>query len=229
MRHDGTFLEQEAEAGRAAANSALKRWLALVDAVLFPAFILWFIWRLQFTARWTWVIFVAWLAASFLVHRDTTKTLGWRADNLWPATEQALAVFLPMAAGLVATGIFLHAPRHVGAISFAAVGGYFAFCVLQQVLLNSLLHNRILSLVRSEWTAAALTGTIFAACHWPNPVLVPLTFAGGAAMAWMFGRVRNILPLAVGQALLGVLVSWAFPMSWHHHMRVGPGYYSWHP
>lgn len=208
-------------------NPTLKRWMALADVTFFPAFILWFIWRLQFNARWTWMVFVAWLLASFLVHRDTPKTLGWRADNIWPATKQALAVFGAMAAGLAAAGLFLGASRHPlpNAASPRGLLGYFAFCLLQQVALNSLLHNRMLSLVRNEWVAAGLTGTIFAACHWPNPVLVPLTFVGGAAMAWMFGRVRNIVPLAIGQALLGVLVAWAFPTAWHHHMRVGPGYY----
>ncbi|MFY9688456.1 MAG: CPBP family glutamic-type intramembrane protease, partial [Candidatus Acidiferrales bacterium] len=180
-------------------NSARERWLALVDVVLLPAFILWFIWRLQFTARWTWVIFVVWLGASFLLHRDTTKTLGWRADNLWPAMKQALAVFVPMAAGLVAIGFVVGRTRRLPPLLLAPVGGYFAFCVLQQVALNSLLQNRMLSLVRNEWVAAGLTGAIFAACHWPNPVLVPLTFIGGAAMAWMFGRARNIIPLAIGQ------------------------------
>jgi hypothetical protein len=208
-------------------NPSLKRWLALADVLLLPVFILWFIWQLQFTARWMWVIFVVWLVASFLLHRDTTETLGWRADNLWAATKQALAIFSPMAGGLVMGGLLLGAPRHLTRVSLASIGGYFAFCVLQQVALNSLVHNRMLSLVQNEWVAAALTGLIFAACHWPNPVLVPLTFAGGAAMAWMFGRVRNIIPLAIGQTLLGVLVAWAFPMAWHHHMRVGPGYYSW--
>ncbi len=44
-------------------------------------------------------------------------------------------------------------------------------------------------------------------------------------MAWMFGRQRNIIPLTIGQAILGTLVAWAFPMAWHHHLRVGPGYY----
>lgn len=208
-------------------NSDRKRWLSRADVLLLPAFILWFIWQLQITARWTWVLFVVWLVASFLLHGDTPKTLGWRADNLWPATRQALAVFGSMAAALVVTGFLLGAPGHLPPISISSIGGYFAFCVLQQVALNSLLHNRMLSLVRNEWVAAGLTGVIFAACHWPNPVLVPLTFAGGAAMAWMFGRARNIIPLAIGQALLGVLVAWAFPMAWHHHMRVGPGYHGW--
>jgi len=208
-------------------NPILKRWLSLADVTLLPGFTMWFIWRLQFTARGTWVIFVVWLVASFLVHCDTPKTLGWRADNIWPATKQALAMFSLLAVGIVIIGFSLGASRHVPPGSISSLWGYFAFCVLQQVALNSLLHNRMLSLVQNEWVAAALTGAIFAACHWPNPVLIPITFVGGAAMAWMFGRVRNIIPLAIGQAMLGVLVGWAFPMAWHHHMRVGPGYHEW--
>jgi predicted ferric reductase len=202
--------------------------LSLADVILLPAFILWFIWRLQFAARWAWMIFVVWLLASFVLHGDTPQTLGWRADNLWPATKQAVAVLGPIAVALVTIGFLLGARLHLAPSLLALLWSYFAFCLLQQVALNSLLHNRMLSLVQNEWLAAGLTGTIFAACHWPNPVLVPLTFAGGAATAWLFGRVRNVIPLAIGQAVLGLLVGWAFPMAWHHHMRVGPGYYAWH-
>ena len=133
-----------------------------------------------------------------------------------------------MAAALIAIGLAVHAPTHIAArlISWKRLLGYMAFCLLQQVGLNSLIHNRMMTLIRNEFVSAGVTGAIFAACHWPNPVLVPLTFLGGAVMAWMFGRVRNILPLAVGQALVSTLASWAFPMAWHHHFRVGPGYYS---
>ncbi len=209
-------------------SSRLQRWLLLIDVILLPAFILWFIWRLQFTARWTWMFFALWLVASFLLHRDTPKTLGWRADNLSPATRQALFVFGVMTMCLLVIGFTLGAQQRpvFVQISWRRIEAYFAFCVLQQVALNSLLHNRMLSLIRSPWVAAAVTGFIFAVCHWPNPVLVPLTFVGGAAMAWMFGRIRNIIPLVFGQVVLGMLVSWAFPMAWHHHLRVGPGYYT---
>jgi membrane protease YdiL (CAAX protease family) len=100
--------------------------------------------------------------------------------------------------------------------------------VLQQVALNSFLTNRLLGYFESQWPAAILAGVLFGALHWPNPVLVPLTLVGGAAMAWLFGRERNILPLAVGQAILGALVWWAFPLAWHHSMRVGPGYRAFH-
>jgi hypothetical protein len=208
--------------------SSTRLWLSLADVILLPAFILWFIWQLQFTALWTWVFFPVWLAASFLLHGDTPKTLGWRADNLAVALRQAGVVFGLMAAGLLLAGLLLGASLHpvISQFSWRRVGNYFAFCVLQQVALNSLLENRMIWLVRNQWVAALLTGLIFAACHWPNPVLVPLTLVGGAVMAWMFGRVRNIIPLVFGQVLLGMLVSWAFPMAWHHHLRVGPGYYS---
>jgi hypothetical protein len=208
-------------------NPRAIRALTLADIILFPAFILWFIWRLQFTARWTWMILAAWLVFSFVIHRDTPKNLGWRADNLWPATKQAVVIIGGMILGLLLIGLALGAPRHFppNLISPHRLWGYFAFCVLQQVALNSLLQNRMLEIVRRNWLSAFFTGAIFAACHWPNPVLVPLTFIGGTAMAWMFARQRNIIPLAIGQAILGSLVFWAFPLAWHHHLRVGPGYY----
>ncbi len=201
--------------------------LALLDVAGMPLLIEWYIWRLQFTAPRTWIVFVVWLAASFLLRRDTPKTLGWRADNLWPATKQAAVVFAAMAAGLIVAGLVLGAPHHLppNLASFDRLWSYFAFCILQQVALNSFLSNRMLFLVSNRWASSLLTGGIFAACHWPNPVLVPLTFIGGSLMAWLFARQRNILPLAVGQALLGSLAWWSFPVAWHHHLRVGPGYY----
>jgi len=222
-------------------SSRLLRFFTLADIAALPLFVLAYIWRLQFTARWTWLILLAWFAVSFLAHRDTPRTLGWRADNLWPATKQALIVFGAMSLGLGIIGLVLGAPRELPEhlIHWGRLEGYFAFCVLQQVALNSLLQNRMLEMIQSarsavslsparqEWLASVATGLIFAACHWPNPVLVPLTFVGGTVMAWMFSRQRNIIPLAIGQAILGSIIFWAFPVAWHHHLRVGPGYYNW--
>ncbi len=204
-----------------------KRALALVDVIGLPIFILLFIWRLQFTTTWAWVGFVIWMLASFAIHRDTPTTLGWRADNLWPATKRTAVAFAITAAALLVTGIVLRAPWHIPAhlLKWDRLWSYFTFCVLQQVALNSLITNRMLSLVSRSWLAAVLSGVIFAACHWPNPVLVPLTFVGGTVMAWLFATERNILPLAIMQALLGTIAWWAFPLAWHHHLRVGPGFH----
>ncbi len=206
--------------------AALRR-LAFFDVVGVPLLIACYIWRLQFTARYAWVFLVLWLTASFLVHRDTPKTLGWRADNIWPATRQAAVFFGVCAAVLIAVGFALGMPNWLPPhfISFHRLWNYFAFCLLQEVALQSLLNNRLMSLVENRWLSSLLAGAIFSALHLPNPVLVPVTFVGGLGMAWLFARERNIIPLAVGQAILGSLVWWAFPLSWHHGLRVGPGYY----
>ena len=128
-----------------------------------------------------------------------------------------------LAIGLARDAAAQTPPNH-GSLSHLA--RYFAFCIFQQIVLNSLVTNRLLELCSRPWLAATIAGTIFAATHWPNPVLVPLTFVGGTAMAWLFVRERNILPLAVAQVILSLLIWWAFPLSWHHGLRVGPGYYS---
>ncbi len=128
--------------------------------------------------------------------------MGWRGDNLWAATRRAAVFFAAASAAVCGAGLFLgmlqRLPTHL--IEPRRFLGYLAFCVLQQVGLNSFLTNRLLGALEKPVPAALVAGVLFAALHWPNPVLVPLTFVGGAAMAWLFARERNILPLALGQA-----------------------------
>ena len=203
----------------------------LLEVALFSVFVAWYIWQLQDFYFYSWLVFPAWLIVSFVVHGDTPKTMGWRADNLLPAASNSTLVLGIFAIALCSIGLLLGAahrpeqhllvPKHFF--------GYMAFCLLQQVGLNSFLTNRLLGTIDSRLVASLVAGTIFAALHWPNPVLIPLTFIGGAAMAWLFARERNILPLAAWQGILGTLVWWAFPLAWHHGMRVGPGFYSFHP
>jgi hypothetical protein len=205
------------------------RALSFVEALLFSAVVALFIWRWQAAHHLYWAILPVWLAASFLLHHDTPKTLGWRADNLWPATHQGLILFGIYIAAVCLAGLVLGAlhrlPDHV--IDHRRFLGYFAFCLLQQVAVNSYLMNRFMFAAQGPVVLPALlSSTIFAALHWPNPVLIPVTLIGGFGMCMLFARQRNILPLTLGQAILGGLVWWAFPMAWHHSMRVGPGYYS---
>jgi len=209
-------------------RNASRTILSVADVAGIPIFIGWYIWRGQFSAPRAFLWAIAWIVASFLIHRDTPKTLGMRGDNLWPATQQTLAIYGAFAVGLFMIGLVLHQPVHPppNYRSFGRLENYFAFCLVQQVALNSLLTNRLLSLLQRHWLVYLVAGVIFSGLHWPNPVLVPLTLIAGIAMSWMFARERNVIPLAIGQALLGSLVWWAFPIAWHHMLRVGPGYYS---
>ncbi len=211
-------------------RSRLRRLATLADIVGLPVVILLYIWRWQAAHPLSWLVFPVWLAASVALHRDGPRRLGWRADNLVAATAAAALFFLPAAALLLLVGWLRGASLETAwrLFSLRHALTYFAFCTVQQVALNSLLTNRLLEWLRPP-AAAAVAGAIFAAAHWPNPVLVPVTLVGGVAMAWLFARRRNILPLAAGQAMAGLLVWWAFPVSWHHNLRVGPGYWLWKP
>jgi hypothetical protein len=205
---------------------AMRRYVALIEALGFSAFTGAYIWRLQLTHRQSWIVFVVWLAVSFIVYRDTPKTLGWRADNLWPAARRAAIVFGILSVAVSCIGFFAGWLHRLPVVSFQRFGNYLAFCLLQEVALQSFLTNRLLLAFSGRRKAVLIAGVIFGALHWPNPVLVPVTFVGGAIMAGLFARERNIIPLAIGQAILGMLVWWAFPIAWHHGMRVGPGFYS---
>jgi len=207
------------------------RWLNLAEVLVFSGFVAWYIWQLQASYFLSWMVFPVWMLASFLVHRDTPKTMGWRADNLWSATRRSTPFFASCIVGLFFVGVCsgaLHRPlcHHFDLNHFF---GYMGFCLLQQVAMNSYLTNRLLAVMKSPAVASLLAGTVFAALHWPNPLLISLTFIGGVIMAWFFARERNIIPLAIGQGILGTLVWWAFPVAWHHGMRVGPGFYMYHP
>lgn len=203
----------------------------LAEALGFATLVALYIWRWQSASPRSWWALAAWMLISALARKDTPKTLGWRADNLWSATRNAVPFFAIASLAVCGAGIFLgmlqRLPAHL--IEPRRFTGYLAFCLMQQVALNSFLTNRLLGYFEKAWQAALSAGLLFAALHWPNPVLVPLTFVGGVAMAWLFARQRNILPLALGQAVLGALVWWAFPLAWHHSMRVGPGYWAFHP
>jgi len=206
----------------------VKRFKSIVDIIGITVLLELYIWRWQASAPRAWIVIVAWLAASFVIHRDTPKTLGWRADNLWAATRRAGIVLGSFAVALIVIGLLRGTTARIpqNHSSLAHLGRYFGFRIFQQIVLNSLMTNRLLELSSPPWLAAAIAGTIFAAAHWPNPVLIPATFIGGTTMAWLFARERNIPPLASLQVILSLLVWWAFPIAWHHGLRVGPGYYT---
>jgi membrane protease YdiL (CAAX protease family) len=202
----------------------MMRILAAGEVVIVFAGVMAYIWRLQFTFPEFAVVLLAFIIATFFVHRDRLQEdLGLGSRGL-VAGIRVLALPTLIIVGAL---IFRVPVRFFAIDRLAGLGKYFAWCLLQEFALQSFFANRLLLVLKSENRAAWVNAGLFAAVHLPNPVLVPVTFLGGYILTRVFFSTRNLIPLALSQAIIGSLLSVALPVAWHHGLRVGPGYYRW--
>jgi hypothetical protein len=203
---------------------SMRRILAAGEVLIVFAGVMVYIWRLQFTFPEFAVILLALIIATFFVHGDRLQDLGLGSRGLAAGIRMLALPTLIVAAALILSGIPL---RFFTIGRLAGLGKYFAWCLLQEFALQSFFGNRLLQALKSENRAAWVNAGLFAAVHLPNPVLVPVTFLGGYVLTRVFFSTRNLIPLAMSQAIIGSLLSVALPVAWHHGLRVGPGYYRW--
>ncbi|MBU6141664.1 CPBP family intramembrane metalloprotease [Patescibacteria group bacterium] len=110
-----------------------------------------------------------------------------------------------------------------------SVGCYLGNALWQQLLVLGYFLPRLEKGVDHEWTAYAALGCMFALVHIPNPVLVPVTLIGGMLCAYYYRKTRNIYLIILAHSVLAVGIMYLFPAAWHHHLRIGPGFWRWHP
>jgi hypothetical protein len=105
---------------------------------------------------------------------------------------------------------------------------YAIWALEQEFILQSFFYVRLESLLggRRAVMAAAL---LFATTHVPSPLLTGLSLIGGLVFCEMFRRYRNIFPLGLVHAALGLTIAANLPDSLLHHMRVGLGYLLYRP
>jgi membrane protease YdiL (CAAX protease family) len=106
-------------------------------------------------------------------------------------------------------------------------GGYAIWAGMQQVLLQCFFLSRTLRLVSNATLAAALSACLFAAAHLPNPLLTAITLIAGLASCLFFLRYKNLWPLAIAHAILGIAIAITVPGRMDHNMRVGISYLTW--
>lgn len=105
---------------------------------------------------------------------------------------------------------------------------YLGNALWQQILLNGYFYPRLEQVFPDNKEKAILAvGLLFGLVHLPNPVLVPVTMIGGMLCAYFFQKTRNIYVLIIAHSILAVAVMYLWPESWHHHLRIGPGYFLW--
>jgi membrane protease YdiL (CAAX protease family) len=162
-----------------------------------------------------------------LLQRLTLNELGlnWRrlVASLW---------ILPAAAVVAAAGVLL--ARTAGTFhelykpDLAHVGGYILWTIYQQFLLQDYFMPRLTRMLKTD-AAIALAAVLFAIAHLPNVVLTLATLVWGAVSCALFRRYRSLLVLGITQGLLGLCFAVCVPDAYLHHMRVGLGYWHYHP
>jgi len=167
------------------------------------------------------------LAALFIVW--FTLRDGHSLQELGMARPASGAVVMLVAGALmigmiIAAGAVMHSFGPPQPVPWRRAWQYAIWALQQEFILQSFFYVRLESLLgsrRAVWGAALL----FSAAHLPSPVLTLLSFIGGWLFCAMFRRYRNIFPLGLVHATLGLTIAASLPDSLLHHMRVGLGYF----
>ncbi|MGE5325651.1 MAG: type II CAAX prenyl endopeptidase Rce1 family protein [Deltaproteobacteria bacterium] len=189
--------------------------------------ILLYIWQWQYSHPRLWIPMLVFVVLSHAAHRDSLRDLGLTFDGMLQNAKIILPLALLILAPAFAYGLAVGSirPQLKEWPELRYFGGYVVWCIFQQYLTQSYFHNRIMRVVESRHVSSAITALMFGAAHIPNPVLMAVTTLGGFILSEVFARYRNIWPLALVQAVSGVLLATLAPAAIIHNMRVGPGYF----
>lgn len=104
---------------------------------------------------------------------------------------------------------------------------YAIWALLQEFILQSFMYVRLERMLGSRQALFVASG-LFALAHLPSPLLTLLSLLGALFFCEMFRRYRNIFPLGLVHAALGLTIAASLPDRLLHHMRVGIGYLVYH-
>ncbi|HEX4652516.1 MAG TPA: CPBP family intramembrane glutamic endopeptidase [Granulicella sp.] len=172
------------------------------------------------------------LAATFLIvvtcsSFESTRAMGLRTANLLRSLWLVgLAVVVASAVLLVAERMKTLHPGDVNGVGafFTRYWGYALWAFAQQILLQDFFLRRTLRLVSRPGIAVLLSAGVFSIAHLPNPILTLITFFWGVIACSVFLRYRNLYPLWLTHALLGITIAVSVPGPMIRNMRVGLGY-----
>jgi membrane protease YdiL (CAAX protease family) len=180
--------------------------------------------------RVLWILAAVGLALIVWRSFDGWQAMGFRAANFLRALWISAAALL-----LAAIAIVIAARMHTllvpgGVLAFfASYCAYAVWAGVQQFLLQGVFLLRFLHLIPRPAAAALAAAALFSTAHLPNSVLMPITFFWGFAACLLFLRYRNIYPLMIAHAILGITVAITIPGPVDHNMRVGLGYLRYDP
>jgi|SRR5215472_3084462 len=185
-----------------------------------------------------WIVAAAWTPQGalnqFFSVTAAACVVAFAITGKWSLSEMGLTRPLAGAVPIVISGLLLCAAiASAGAVlRFAGAGHtlpwsrsapYAVWALAQEFILQSVLFLRLEAVFGSK-RAVVAAASLFAFVHLPSPVLTVLAFCGGLVFSELFRRWRNLYPIGMIHAALGLTIAASLPDHWLHHMRVGIGY-----
>jgi len=173
--------------------------------------------------------------AQFLVSLVATAcVVAFAMAGRWSPSQLGLTQPLTGALGILSVGALACGATALVGILLRSVGPahnvplsrswqYAIWALEQEFILQSIFFVRLEEIIGSRRAVIGAAG-LFALVHVPSPILMVLSFVGGILFCELFRRWRNLYPLGVIHAALGLTIAASFPDKWMHHMRVGIGY-----
>ncbi len=171
------------------------------------------------------LITAVWIAGVTIVNRRSVRELGLGASGF-----RGALIAVPIAAAVAGVIVLigwqagtlrvLYGPRPV---LWHAVG-YGVWALEQQFILESFFFVTLEKLLGDSTKPLLGAALLFCAAHVPNPVLMAATMAAALFFVSVFRRYRNIYPLGLAHAMLGLSLAITVPDHVIRHMRVGISY-----
>lgn len=188
------------------------------------------IWTPHPLQHWLYFLALAWFAIAITLTFEGWKAMGCCVAGFW-RSSWVVGVAVVLAAVAILFASSYHTLHHPGGPEqwVRAFAGYTIWALMQQLLLQGYFLARSLRVIPSPNVAAFLTASVFAIAHLPNPVLTPLTLIWGLIACLVFIHSRNVYPLAIAHAIMGICIAVTIPATVLHNMRVGLGYLQYQP
>jgi membrane protease YdiL (CAAX protease family) len=176
-----------------------------------------------------WWVAAAGVLALIWASFEGFAAMGLRGKNFWRSLWIAGAALLVAGAAMGVAAHFHTLKLPHGPLAF--LGTYCAYAIwagVQQFLLQGFFLLRFLRVVADARLAALAAALLFALAHVPSVLLAPAAFLWGLCACLLFLRYRNLYPLALAHAILGIAIALTVPGPVDHNMRVGLGYLRYH-
>jgi hypothetical protein len=162
------------------------------------------------------------------------SVLGFAILGRWSASQMGLTrpasgavpiiISGALLCGIVAlVGIPLRSAGHGYHVPWPQAAGYAFWALQQEFILQAIFFLRLEALMGRR-RAVVAAAAVYALAHLPSPILSGLSLLGGIVFCELFRRWRNLYPIGLIHAALGLTIAASLPDRWMHHMRVGIGY-----